>query len=136
MLDTNVILDDILNRAPNTKAARSISQLVIDNQLSGYITANSITDIYYIVSKKRDENIAREVIRNLLVTYKVVAVEGQDCLNALDLPLSDFEDTLIVACADKASLSYIITNDMNFLHEIDLRVPSASPADFLLYFEK
>jgi predicted nucleic acid-binding protein len=136
MLDTNVILDDFLNRFPQAEAAKKISQLVINSQINGYVTANSITDIYYIACKHRNENIARIIIRNLLVTLTVVSVDGQDCLNALDLPLGDFEDAIVVACADKAALSYIITNDTRFLHEMNLSVPSISPIDFLIRFEE
>ena len=136
MIDTNIILDDILNRTIRAKDARRINQLVIDNRINGYVTANSITDIHYIVSKNCGGKIAREVIRNLLVTFNIVTVEGKDCLNALDLPLSDFEDALVVTCANKAALSYIITNDTIFLQEVHLSVPSISPTDFLLEFEK
>jgi predicted nucleic acid-binding protein len=136
MLDTNVILDDILNRARHAEAAKKISQLVVNNIINGYVTANSITDIYYIACKYCDENTARIIVRNLLLTLNVVVVEGQDCLNALDLPLSDYEDALIVACADKAALPYIITNDTSFLQETNLSVPSISPTDFLMKFEK
>lgn len=37
MIDTNVILDDILGRAPNADTARNISRLVTDGVISGYL---------------------------------------------------------------------------------------------------
>jgi predicted nucleic acid-binding protein len=132
LIDTNVILDDILDRVPNAMTAREISQLVTDELVNGYLTANCLTDIFYVVSKSRNETVARKTIKNLLLSFSIVGVDGQDCLTAIDLPMSDFEDALVVVCAGKAALNYIVTNDKGFLSEIDSNVPTISPTDFLL----
>ena len=132
LIDTNVILDDILNRVPNAEAAKNISRLVTDELVVAYLTANTLTDIFYIVSKNRDEITARKTIKNLLLIYSVVSVDGEDCKRAIDFPMGDFEDALVVVCAEKANLNYIITNDQVFLDEAGLSVPAIKPADFLL----
>ena len=132
MIDTNVILDDILNRAPNAKAAQEINQLVLNGEINGYITANCLTDIFYIVSKSLNETVAKKIIKNLLLTFSVMSVDSQDCWKAIDLSLRDFEDALVVVCAEKAALNYIITNDKNFLMFINSSVPLINPVDFLL----
>ncbi|MDR1134620.1 MAG: PIN domain-containing protein [Clostridiales Family XIII bacterium] len=134
MIDTNIVLDDILNRAPNAETARKVSQLVTDGTVNGYLTANCLTDIFYIVSKHRNDDTARKVIRNLLLTFSVVSVDGDDCLTAIDLPMSDFEDALVLVCAEKADLSCIVTNDKSFQSIADLNVSVIGPADFLLKF--
>jgi predicted nucleic acid-binding protein len=134
MIDTNVILDDILNRAPNAETARKVSQLATDDLITAYVTANCLTDIFYVVSKFRDESVARKTIRNLLLSFSVVSVDGQDCQKAIDLPMGDFEDALVMVCAEKASLNYIVTNDKGFISGTDLIVPAISPSDFLLKF--
>lgn len=135
MIDTNVILDDILSRGANAEAARKISRFVTDGFITGYLTANCLTDIFYIVSKNRDETIARKTIKNLLLSFMVVSVDGDDCEKALELPMGDFEDALVVVCAEKANLNYIVTNDKGFLNSLDLSVSTISPADFLLKFK-
>jgi predicted nucleic acid-binding protein len=132
MIDTNVILDDILSRFPNAKTSRKISQLITDDVVNGCLTANCLTDIFYIVSKHRDGTTARKVIRNLLLSFSVVSVTGDDCQQAVDFPMDDFEDALVVVCAEKAALDYIVTNDKGFLTSSELSVSSISPADFLL----
>lgn len=134
MIDTNVILDDILSRGTNTEAARIISRFVTDGFINGYLTANCLTDIFYIVSKHRDGAVARKIIRNLLLSFMVVSVNGEDCQTALDLPMDDFEDALVVVCAEKANLNYIVTNDKGFLSSTELSVPPISPTDFILKF--
>jgi predicted nucleic acid-binding protein len=134
MIDTNIVLDDILNRVPNADAAHKVSRLVTDGTVNGYLTANCLTDIFYIVSKCRNDDIARKVIRNLLLTFSVVSVDGGDCRMVIDFPMSDFEDALVVVCAEKANLAYIITNDRSFQNVADSSVSVISPADFLLMF--
>jgi len=135
MVDTNVILDDILNRAPNAEAARKISQLVTDELVKCYLTANCLTDIFYVVSKSLNETIAKKTIKNLLLSFAIVSVDGEDCRLAIDLPMGDFEDALVVVCAEKAALDYIVTNDKGFLNDMDLSIPTISPANFLLKLE-
>ena len=135
LIDTNVILDDILNRVPNADTAQKISRLVTDEHVNGYLTANCLTDIYYIVSKNLNGPVAKKIIKNLLMSFTVVSVDGQDCIKAIDFPMRDFEDALIVVCAEKAAINYIVTNDAGFLSEIDLSVTVINPADFLLKFD-
>ena len=132
LIDTNVILDDILNRVPSAETARKIGQLATDDLISAYLTANCLTDIFYIVSKSRDEDTARKTIKNLLLFFSVVSVDGDDCQNAIDLPISDFEDALVVVCAEKADLDYIVTNDQGFLGVANPSVPAINPLAFLL----
>ncbi|HCC37405.1 MAG TPA: hypothetical protein DEQ14_07195 [Treponema sp.] len=132
MIDTNVILDDILCRTPNAKTVQKISRLITDRVVNGYLTANCLTDIFYIISKNRNEATARKVIKNLLFSFSVVSVTGEDCRQAIDFPMGDFEDALVMVCAEKAALNYIITNDKNFLRSAGLSVPAISPADFLM----
>jgi len=55
LIDTNVILDDILDRAPNAEAAREISRLVTDELVAAlnYIVTNDkgfLSDMYSSVS--------------------------------------------------------------------------------------
>ena len=135
LIDTNIILDDILNRGDNAVLARKISSLSVDGLINSYITASSVTDIFYIVSKSLDKSTAKMIIRNLLICFNVVSVSGQDCLDALDLPMDDYEDALTVVCASKANLDYIVTGDNLFLKETALNVPPINPTDFLVEFE-
>ena len=132
LIDTNIILDDILDRVPNAETAKKISQLVTDGLIGGYLTANTLTDIFYIVSKNKNEAIARKTIKNLLLVFTIVSVDGEDCRKAIDLPMGDFEDALVVVCAEKANLDYIVTNDQGFLTETGLNVSTIKPSGFLL----
>ena len=131
MIDTNVILDDILSREPHRVNAGKIMELVTGQQILGYITANTLTDIYYLIEKHRGWRLAREAVKKILRTLQIIAVNGDDCERAIYSPMLDFEDALVVFCAAKAELDYIVTNDRGFLADTNLLVPAINPADFL-----
>ena len=83
------------------------------------------------MAKNRSVEHAARVIRGILVTFTVVSVDGKDCQEAIDLPMADFEDALVVTCAEKADVDYIVTNDKEFLAAPDLRVARITPDDFI-----
>ena len=111
LLDTNIILDALQERHPFDTAAKDILKRAQNGDFTCLITANATADIFYLYSRARDMKSARIALEFLLKQYKVVSVSHDDCLNALSLPIVDYEDALVVACAQKAEASYIITRD-------------------------
>ena len=70
-------------------------------------------------------------MRSLFAIFSIVDVLGTDCHKALDFPLDDYEDALLVVCSDKTAIDYIITRDKEFLQKAKLSITVISPADFL-----
>jgi len=67
--------------------------------IQGYITANSLTDIFYIVTKNRNEATARKIIKNLLLVFSVVSIDGGDCQDAIDseeTKITHFSNKLLI----------------------------------------
>ena len=112
--DTNVILDAIMVR-PDSEAATRLLRAVAEDEIEGVITANTITDIYYVVRKKIGDKKAREAIFELLSIFDVAAVDGSACVDALSLPMSDYEDAVMAVCADRDGAGYIATRDDGFI---------------------
>jgi len=130
LIDTNVVLDALATREPFHAEAERIFLLAAEEKCQGFVTANSITDIYYLVRKNASEAIAREALRNLLQVFAVVDINGADCENALESPIGDYEDALVAVCALKIGADYIITRDESFL-QAQAPVPVVAPAGFL-----
>ena len=133
LIDTNVVLDAIANREPFHLDAQEIINSILDNKLEGYITANSITDIYYIARKYLTQTDLYAAMRSLFVIFGIIDVLGADCHKALDFPLDDYEDVLLAVCGNKADIDYIITRDKEFLHKTksQFSISVISPTDFL-----
>ena len=112
--DTNVVLDAIMER-PDAEAATRLLRAVAEEQIEGVITANTITDIYYIARKKIGDKNAREAVFNLLSIFDVAAVDGRACVDALSLPMKDYEDAVMAVCADREGAGCIVTRDDDFV---------------------
>jgi predicted nucleic acid-binding protein len=130
LIDTNIVLDALASREPFRAEAEKIFMLAAEENFQGFVTANSITDIYYLVKKKNTEATAREALRNLFQVFTIVDINGMDCENALESPIDDYEDALVVACASKIDADCVITRDENFLQALS-PVPVVAPAEFL-----
>ena len=136
--DTNVLLDAIMIR-PCAEAAVRLLRAVAEDEIEGVITANTITDIYYIARKQLGNKKAREAVFELLSLFDVAAVDGSSCVDALSLPMADYEDAILAVCADRAGARYIVTRDEEFIKS-GLRNGCAAevmlPADVLKLFER
>jgi predicted nucleic acid-binding protein len=111
LLDTNVILDLVLEREPWRAAAEAIAQAGADGRLQAHVCASSITDIYYISRKLVGAERARIIIRLCLARLHIVSVT-RDPLDAAERRGgSDFEDDLQTECAILAHLDGIVTRD-------------------------
>jgi len=115
LIDTNVILDFFLSREPHFAEAKQVFEMIRNEEIEAFTTAGSITDIYYVVAKRQGNNFAGDAIMRLLGVIGIITVSGEDCVEALDLPLDDFEDSLVTVCADKEKVNIIISNDKKFI---------------------
>ena len=129
LIDTNIILDILLERAPFLKDTVKLFEKIESNELKGFITANSVTDIIYIARKKYWVNEIKVVILNLLNTIKIISIDEHDIIDALILDFSDFEDALQCQCSIKAKMDYIITrNEKDFKNS---KIPAISTVQLL-----
>jgi len=131
VIDTNVILDFFLSRQPGMDSARRIFEMIYQDEIEAFATASSITDIYYVTAKRLGDDMGRKAINQLLHMLGIIAVDGNDCINALILPIADFEDALVTVCSKKENIDYVVSNDNTFLL-IDSQIAKViSSQDFL-----
>ena len=130
VFDSNVIIDAVACREPFNKEAEEILLLSSQEIIKGYLTSNSITDIFYVICRNLSESQAKDIIRSIMYSLDVIEVNGSDCWEALNMTISDFEDALIVTCAEKIKADYIISRDIS-LTKIDSTTPIILPSEFL-----
>lgn len=58
LVDTNIVLDFLLERDPFIRDADALFQAIYSGQIQGYVTATTVTDIFYIV-RKQTQNLER-----------------------------------------------------------------------------
>ena len=129
LIDTNIVLDLILERQPFVDNAVLIFEQIERGNLAGYIAATTITNIFYILRKAKGRDVALAAIHRLLIGLQFCAVDRQTIETALSLDLKDFEDSIQLACATLDQLNAILTRDPKDFRSSNL--PIYSPAELL-----
>ncbi len=129
-LDTNIVLDAICNRK-EAAAAQALFMEVAEDRASGVITANTVTDIYYIARKSVGSEAARETVKNLMTLFDIAAVDGDICGSALYSRMDDFEDAVFAFAAEREGAHYIVTRDIGLIDSQDCSVEAYTPAEVL-----
>lgn len=111
LLDTNVVLDVLLGREPWQAEASAIWQAVDGGQITAYVPASAITDIYYVARKLTDNVLARQSVQVCLDAFNVGTVDRAVLERAQALSGSDYEDNVQIACAEANGLDAIVTRD-------------------------
>jgi len=93
LIDTNVALDVLIRREPFLDLSQLIMLASEQNFINGFVTASSITDIFYITRKhlKNKEATYKAINEHLIGTIRIASVDGKTITDALDLERDDFD---------------------------------------------
>jgi predicted nucleic acid-binding protein len=91
LLDTNIILDFLLAREPFFSDADALMQSIISGQIQGFVTATTLTDIFYIARKSKGIEMAKQNVSDLLTTMQICTVDRSILEEAISFSLPDFE---------------------------------------------
>lgn len=132
LLDTNIILDIGLKRMPYYNFSASVFKLIEMELIYGFITATSITDIYYIINKQSSHNDSIEFISELIKIVEVLPTNLSIINIALNSDFKDFEDAIQSISAEINEIDYIITrNTKDFTNS---NVKAIEPQSLILNF--
>lgn len=95
-------------------------------QVQGYITATTLTDIFYIARKAKGSETARQDVSDLLALMQICTVNRRILEAAISSDLPDFEDAVQLACALNENLDAIISRDAQDFTNATLPIFSAS----------
>ena len=129
LIDTNVVLDVLLNRDDFVQDAVTILKLP-ESSVQKYVSASAITDIYYIARQEiKDKAEVKNLLKTLLQIIHVADVSEDNILTALDSDWSDFEDSVQNAVAESHNYDAVITRNKGDYKNSNLKV--FSPKEFL-----
>ena len=81
-------------------------------RLITYVAASALTDIFYIARRQIGAAAALASIDQSLV-LEVAPVDKAMLVRARALPGSDFEDNVVIACAEAERLDFIVTRNID-----------------------
>ena len=111
LLDTNVVLDVLLDRAPFAHRASQLLSRCELRDVTGCLCATTVTTIHYLVAKAAGEQIARRHLKRLLSILDIAPVTRAVLDAAVNSPFDDFEDAVIHEAARLAGVQAIVTRD-------------------------
>src|SRR5262245_54426975 len=129
LLDTNVVLDSVLQRPPWHKEADDILQAAGLGQLTCAATSLTVAMVFYVARKAVGIARARAAVQKCLGGLKILPIDKQSLVDADAMPGTDFEDNIIIAAAVTASLDAVVTR--NLAHFSHCPIPVWEPAELL-----
>ena len=130
IVDACVIIDALQQREPFAKDAQDLCLAVAKGEVSAFIPAKSVADIYYIMRRSlHNDEQTRVLLKKLFLSFGILDTTALDCRNALTSPVSDFEDAILAETAYRNGVQYIVTrNTKDYTRSV---IPAAAPEEFL-----
>jgi predicted nucleic acid-binding protein len=132
-LDTNIILDILLQRDPFYANAAALWLKIESHELEGLVSLQSLGTIFYLLRKHMDTPTARKALQTMCRVVKIADSPAQAGLIALQSTQPDFEDALQYAIAVLAEAQFLITRNSSDFPKRG-KIPVLTPEEFLRKF--
>ena len=94
LIDANVLIDVALEREPFFRDSDRILALSEQKTLTGYISASSFSDLFYILRKNKGKSLAIDFLRHIVSFCQIATVDDAVIRQALAGNFKDFEDAI------------------------------------------
>jgi len=134
IVDTNVVLDVLLEREPFVESALGVFCLVEESRLDALLCATTITTIDYLLIQSLPVSKARNALRKLISLFEIAAVNRLVIERALASKIQDFEDAVLDEAGQMAGADSVITRNTKDFTGSALKIfdPSSIPLSSLL----
>jgi len=132
LVDTNVVLDLLLDRQPFANDAARIFAMVERAEVEGFLCVTTLTTVDYLLSQSLSEPAVRTAVRRLLSLFGIAAVNRIVLDAAAAGPMRDFEDAVLAESASHVGAERIITRNTPDFAESP--VVALDPPEFLSQF--
>lgn len=130
LIDTNIILDVLLDRAPFSEPASQLISRIERSEITGYLCATTVTTIHYLLNKHLDKKQSANAIHSLMTLFEIAPVNRVVIENAIASSFDDFEDAVLAAAAKYAGAHALITRNIKDYKYA--AIPVHTPAEFLV----
>lgn len=128
-IDTNILLDVTLKRPSFMQPSAQVWADCENDKVKGFISAISLNNMHFIMSKIAGKELALESVRIALNLFTVVPLDEKILRLAADLPHKDFEDAIQLFSAVQSKAECVVTRDASHFSRDYL--PILSPVDYI-----
>jgi len=133
IVDTNVVLDVLLARAPFVKSASRVFALVEQSKIEASLCATTVTTVHYLLTQSLSRDEGRRALRGLLELFEIAPVNRPVLEGALQSKIEDFEDAVVEQAGRLAGAEAIITRNTKDFRRSSIK--ALDPAELLLAVE-
>ena len=130
LFDTNIILDVLQKRAAFVDDAVKLFNAVESSVINGFICANSISTIAYLLQRHQDRKFAVYNIELLLEMFEVAPVNRITIQDSVAINFTDFEDAIIYNSALQVNANGIVTRNPKDFKQAKISI--YQPAELLV----
>lgn len=127
--DTDVLLDVCTERQPFYAASALVFSMCEQGQVTGFISAISFNNIYYVVRKLRGRKRAEDALTALRDVLTIVPLDARLINLALGAGFYDFEDALQYHSAVQAGAGHLLTRNVHDFPTSNLSI--LTPSEFI-----
>ena len=133
LLDTDVVLDFLLDRKPFSDDTLHILLKCEKKEMNAFVTPVIVANTYYLLRQKASQSYVIEQLKILLKIISVLSMDQKQVLSALDSKFTDFEDALqCFSAVNSNKIDAIITRNIKDFKKSTL--PVFTPNEFLATF--
>jgi predicted nucleic acid-binding protein len=132
LLDTNVILDVLLDRIPHAASSSALWERIESGHARGLLAAHAVTTIHYLLRQRLKEPQAKKAVGSLLSIFGVAPVNEKVLADALLSESADYEDAVTAAAAFHAGCDFIVTRDPAGFRGSRVKVTAPDAANALI----
>ena len=129
-LDTNVLLDYLLEREPFYYDALKLWAACEEGTVEGYVSALTVNNVHYIAHRLKSETTAMIAVRGILSVFNVVPLDKELMKLAADFHDRDYEDDIQLQSAIRSGCTHLFTRDPTHFHTKALAI--VPPSSFLI----
>ena len=134
-VDTDVIIDFLIDREPFSREAAIIFSLIEQKKLKGYTSALSYSNLYYVLRKFSAHKRVIGKLEELSNFLGILRVDDDIVKSALNSGFKDFEDAIQSFTAHEYKrIDIIITRNVKDYRNSEL--PVMTPETFLKTYEQ
>ena len=132
LLDTNIALDLLARRIPFYNDAAALFTLADKKIISLSISALSLANIHYVITKLKPEQETRKILRNLVILLQVLSLDDKILDLALNSDFNDFENAIQYFTAIENDQDLIVTRNMSGFRKS--KIPVMTTREFMESF--
>lgn len=124
-VDTDIIYDLLAKRDPHYQAAAKLFTLSDEEKIQISISALSIANIHYLISKQLSGERAKQILRKFRLLIHIVPLNEKIIDLALNSKFNDFEDAIQYYCAIENECDILLTRNLRDYKKAQITVMTA-----------